>query len=77
VHRVGRLRQPAARCDPIVIGLERQSEPFVGHPKIAVATYGGRIGSYGSDFLCDHSDIGLVATVVREAVVTEGVVEPA
>ena len=77
VHRVGRLRQPAARCDPIVIGLERQSEPFVGHPKIAVATDGDRIGSYGSDFLRNHPYIGFVATVIREAVVTETVVEPA
>ena len=74
---VRRIRQPAARCSPIVIGSERQSEPFVRHPKIAVATDSDRIGSYGSDFLCNHSDIGLVATVVREAVVTETVVEPA
>ena len=59
------------------MGSERQSEPFVGYPKIAVATDKGRIRSYGSDFLRNHPDIGLLAAVVREAVVTETVVEPA
>ena len=77
MRRVGRLWQPAPGCGPIVIGSERQSEPFVGHPKIAVATDSDRIGSYGSDFLRNHPDIGLLAAVVREAVVTETVVEPA
>ena len=73
----GRLRQPASGCGPIVVGSEWQSEPFVRHPKIAVATDNDRIGSYGSDFLRNHPDIGLLAAVVREAVVTETVVEPA
>jgi hypothetical protein len=56
--------------------LETQSEPFVRHPKIAVATDSDRVGSYGSDFLRNHPDIGLLAAIVREAVVTETVVEP-
>jgi hypothetical protein len=71
------LWQPAPECGPIVIGSERQSEPFVGYPKIAVATDSDRVGSYGSDFLRNHPDIGLLATIVRETVVTETVVEPA
>ena len=74
VHRIVRLRQPAAGCCPSVIGSERQSEPFVRHPKIAITANSDRIGSYGSDFLCNHSDIDLLATVVGEAVITEAVV---
>ena len=73
----GELWQPAPGCDPIVIGSERQSEPFVGHPKIAVATDSDRVGSYGSDFLRNHPDVGLLAAVVSKAVVTETVVESA
>lgn len=68
--------ESASGCDPIVIGLERQSEPFVGHPKIAVATNSDRVGSYGSDFLRNHPDIGLLAAVVFEAVVTKAIIEP-
>jgi hypothetical protein len=74
VQRVVRFRQPAAGCSPIVVGSERQSQPFVRHPKIAVAADSDRIGSYGSDFLRNHSDVDLLATVVGEAVVTEAVV---
>ena len=47
------------------------------HPKIAVATDSDRIGSHGSDLLRHHSDIGLLAAIVREAVVAETVIEPA
>jgi len=77
VRRVGRVRQPASRCGPIVVGSERQSEPFVRHPKIAVATDSDRIGSYGSDLLRNHPDIGFFAPIVGEAVITETIVEPA
>jgi hypothetical protein len=73
----GELWQPAPGCGPIVVGSERQSEPLVRYPQIAVATDKGRVGSDGSDFLRNHSDIGLLAAVIREAVVTETVVEPA
>jgi hypothetical protein len=77
MRRVGRLWQKATGCGPVVIGSERQSEPFVGYPKIAVATDSDRVGSYGSDLLRNHPDIGLLAAVVSEAVVTKAVVEPA
>jgi hypothetical protein len=60
-----------------VVGSERQSEPFVGHPKIAVTTDSDRVGSYGSDFLRNHPDIGPLAAIVSEAVITETVVEAA
>jgi len=56
--------------------LERQPKPFVRHPKITVATDSDRIRSYGPYFLRNHSDIGLVAAVIGEAVITEAVVEP-
>ena len=49
----------------------------VGHPKIAVATDSDRVGSYGSDFLRNHPDIGLLAAIVGEAVITKTVVEAA
>jgi hypothetical protein len=58
-----------------MIRSERQSEPFVRHPKIAVATECDRLGSYRSDFLCNRPDVGLLAAVVREAVVAETIVE--
>ena len=74
---VGWLWQPAPGCGPIVVGSERQSEPLVRYPQISVATDKGRVRSDGSDFLRNHSDIGLLAAVIREAVVTETVVEPA
>ena len=74
---VGWPRQPASGCGPIVVGLERQSKPFVRHPKITVATDSDRIRSYGPDFLRNHPDICLVAAVIGEAVITEAVVEPA
>src|ERR1700755_2588421 len=77
VRQGSRLRQPASGCGPFVIGCGRQPEPFVGHPKIAVATDSDRVGPYGSDFLRNHPDIGLLAAIVREAVITETVVEPA
>jgi len=48
---------------PIVVGSERQFKPFVRYSKIAVATDGDRIRSYGSDFLRNQSDIGLLAAV--------------
>ena len=73
----GELWQPAPGCGPIVVGSERQSEPLVRYPQISVATVKGRVRSDGSDFLRNHSDIGLPAAVIREAVVTETVVEPA
>ena len=67
--------QSASGCDPIVIGSETQSKPFVGHSKIAVATNSNRVGPYGSDFLRNYPDIGPLTAVVREAIVTETVVE--
>jgi hypothetical protein len=60
-----------------MIRSERQSEPFVRHPKIAVATECDRLGSYRSDFPGNHPDVGLLAAVVREAVLAETIVEPA
>ena len=77
VRPVYKLWQPTPGCDPIVIRSERQSKPLVRHPKIAVATDSDRVGPYGSDFLCNHPDVTLLAAVIGEAVVTEAVVEPA
>src|SRR3954454_19129195 len=77
VSRIHRLRQPASGCDPGVVRSERQSEPLVGHSKIAVVTDSDRIGSYGPDFLRNHPDIGFLAAVIGEAIITETVVEPA
>jgi len=77
VARSDRFRQQRAGFNPIVIGSERQSEPFIRHPKIAVAADSDRIGSYSPHFLRHHSHVGLLATVVGEAVVTEAVVQPA
>jgi hypothetical protein len=77
VWGIGWLWQPAPGCGPIVVGSERQSESLVRYPQIAVATDKGRVGSDSSDFLRNHPDIGLLAAVVSEAVVTETVVEPA
>jgi hypothetical protein len=74
VQRSGRFRQQPAGCNPIVIGSERQSEPFIRHPKIAVVADSDRIGSYSPHFLRNHSDIDLLATVVGKAIVTEAVV---
>jgi len=77
VWGIGWLWQPAPGCGPVVVGSERQSEPFVRHPQIAVATDKGRIRSYGSDFLRNHPDVGPLAAIVGEAVITKTVVEPA
>lgn len=46
-------------------------------PQITIAAARDRVGSHHLHFLCDHSDIDLVTTVVSEAVVAKTVVEPA
>ena len=61
---------------PLVVGLERQSQPIVGNAHIAVsaARYGFR--HHGLHLLRHHPDIGGVAAVVDEAIIAEAVVEP-
>jgi len=75
-RRPGGSRHQASGDDPPVIRPELEAEPFVIDPKIAVAAASDRIGSHRLHFLRDHPDIGLVAAIVCEAVVTKTVVEP-
>ena len=75
-RRPGGSRHQASGDDPPVIRPELEAEPFVIDPKIAVAAASDRIGSHRLHFLRDHTDVGLFAAIVCEAVVTKTVVEP-
>src|SRR5579872_5360454 len=69
-------RQMRAGCDPLLVGLERQSQPVVGDAHIAVRVARHRSRRHGLHLLRHHPDISGVAAVVDEAIVAEAVVEP-
>src|SRR3974390_1993133 len=75
-RRPAGFRQQTSRGSPIVIRPEFEAEPFVGDAQIAVAAARNGVGPHRLHFLRDHADVGLVAAIVCEAIVTETVVEP-
>ena len=65
-----------AGCDPLLVGLERQSKQIVGNAHIAVSAAHDRFRRHGPHLLRHHADISGVAAVVDEAIIAEAVVEP-
>src|SRR5215475_16218705 len=70
-------RNPCARRQPLLVGLELDAEPVIEDPQIAVATAHDRVRHDRLHLLRHHADIGLVAAVVAEAIEAEAVVEMA
>src|SRR5450631_3164529 len=68
-------RNPRARCDPVVVGLEGQAKLVVEDPQIAVPTADNRLRHDRLHFLRYDADIGFVAAIVAEAIEPEPVVE--
>src|SRR5258708_39811703 len=64
-------------CEPAVIGLECHAKFLVGDPQITIRTVNDCLGHDRSHFLGHDADIGLVASVVDEAVEAKAVVEAA
>src|ERR1700680_3607819 len=62
---------------PLFPGLHVQAEPIVIHPEIAVAAAHDSLRQDRFDFLRHHTDIGLVTSIVAEAIEAEAVVEMA
>src|SRR3984957_890154 len=71
-----RARQMRASRHPLVVGLKRHPRPVVGNAHIAVRAARYRFRHHGPHLLRHHPDIGGVAAVVDEAIITEAVVEP-
>src|SRR5271154_1911999 len=72
----GRNRHPRSRCQPFVVGLERQTDLVVENPQIAVSAAHDRSRHDSLHLLRHHADIELVAAVVGEAIEAKAVVEP-
>src|SRR5262245_13653155 len=70
-------RNPCARRQPLLVGLELDAEPVIEDPQVAVAAAHDRFRHDALHLLRHHADIGLVAAVVAEAIEAEAVVEPA
>src|ERR1700676_281409 len=65
------------RRDPPVVGLKRPAELVVKDPQVTVAAAQHRRGHNCLHLLRHHANIGLVATVVGEAIEAEAVFEVA
>ncbi len=72
-----RERDLAAGGDPLLICLERQPEPVVVDAQDAVAIVRDRVRREYLHFLRHDADVEIRAAVVREAVPSKTVVEPA
>ena len=70
-----RNRHPRSRCQPFVVGLERQTDFVVENPQIAVPATHHRCRHDGLHLLRHHADIEFLAAVVGEAIEAEAVVE--
>src|SRR5262245_35949732 len=70
-------RNPCARRQPLLVGLELDAEPVIEDPQVAVAAAHDRFRHDALHLLRHHADIGLVAAVVAEAIEAEAVVETA
>src|SRR5215470_924098 len=70
-------RYDGAGREPTIIRLELHAENVVANPQVTIAATQHRFGHHGLNFLCDHTDVGLVAAIVAEAIEAEAVVEPA
>ena len=72
-----RPRDLRPRCDPLVVGLELQTELVIKDPPIAVAIASDRFRRDRLHFLRHHADIEVVAAIIGEAIEAEAIVEPA
>src|SRR6185369_1711538 len=70
-----RDREMRARSDPLIVGLEFQTEHFVMHPQRAVPAAAHRFRHDDLHLLRHHADIGFVAADVAEAIEAKAVVE--
>src|SRR5262245_48883481 len=60
-------------CEPLVVGLERQTELVVGHPEVAIPAAGHGRRPQRLHLLGQDADIGRVAALVGEAVEAKAV----
>src|SRR5262245_47537657 len=70
-------REPCARCDPPLVGLQLQAELVIEDHKVAVPTSLDRLRHDRLHLLRHEADIGLVAAVIAEAIEPKPVVEVA
>src|SRR5262245_37462545 len=70
-------RELRARREPLLVGLERQSELVVEDAQVAVAIADDGVGPDARDLLGHDADIGFVASLVGEAIEAKAVVEMA
>ena len=57
----------------LVVSPKLQAKHVIVHPEKAIAAALDRIGSHHTDLLRHHADIGLLASVIGEAVVAQSI----
>jgi hypothetical protein len=65
--------QPGARRNPFLVGLELDAKPVIEHAEGAIAIAHDSFRHHCLHFLRNYADIGTIAAVVAEAVVTKRV----
>src|SRR3954468_7063520 len=72
-----RVRIRGAQSEPLIVGLESHAQPVVIYAQDTLGIAAHRIRPHELHLLRHHADIGLVASVVAEAIEAKSVVETA